>query len=132
MRIYANSYELMSEIFREVWEMGIIVHPYSMQNKDVKGNDDFSTREITNYSYCLTTTFKSRYLFFTDSRSKAWAEAEFKERISPTYVNPGHAWEIRKDLWEEFLNERDRFDYSYNNRMWLSRQAAIKELNNQN
>ena len=68
MRIYANSYELMSEIFREVWEMGHIAHPNSMQNKDVKDDDNFSTKEITNYSYCLTTIFKEKYLFFTDQR----------------------------------------------------------------
>lgn len=128
MRIYANAYELMSEIFREVWEMGIIAHPNSMQNMDVKGNEEFSTREITNYSYCLTTTHKENFLFFTDARSKDWADAEFEERISATYVNPGEAWKIRRELWEQFLDEKGRFDYSYNNRMFLSLNTAIREL----
>lgn len=128
MRIYANAYELMSEIFREVYEMGHIVHPHSMQNKIVKGDDDFSTKEITNYSYSLTSLNKVNYLFFTDARSKLWAEEEFMERVSPLYVNPGSAWRIRGDLWEQFLNEFKRFDYSYNNRMFLSLNSTIAEL----
>lgn len=128
MRIYANCYELMSEIFREVWEMGHIVHPASMQNKDVSGDENYSTKEITNYSYCLTALHKVDYLFLADPRAKAWADAEFQERIQPDYVNPGEAYKLRQDVWEEFLNEKGRFDYSYNNRMWISRNAAIKEL----
>jgi len=128
MRIYANSYELMSEIFREVWEMGTIVHPYSMQNKIVKDDENFSTKEITNYNYCLTSLQKLRYLFFTDKRSQEWAEEEFAERVSSDYINPGKAWKIRENLWEQFLNETTRFDYSYNNRMWFSRQCVISEL----
>jgi len=44
MRIYGNCYELMSEIFREVWEMGSIVRPNSMQNKIVKDDDNYITK----------------------------------------------------------------------------------------
>lgn len=128
MRIYANCYELMSEIFREVWEMGHIVHPHSMQNKIVKGDEGYSTREITNYTYSLTNLFKKDYLFFADRRAKAWADAEFEERVDPKYVNPGEAYKLRGYLWEEFLNEKGRFDYSYNNRMFLSINAVIREL----
>jgi len=128
MRIYADCYELMSEIFREVWEMGHIVHPMSMQNKDVSQDDEYSTKEITNYNYCLTSLKNASYLFFSDQSSLNWATSEFLERISPDYCNPGHAWELRPHIWKEFLNEDGRFDYSYNNRMWLSRQSAIKEL----
>lgn len=128
MRIYADAYELMSEIFREVWEMGHIVHPKSMQNKDVADNEDFQTKEITNYSYCLTSLNKVDYLFFADARSKQWSMEEFMERISPLYVNPGSAWRIRPELWEQFLNEKGRFDYSYHDRMHFSLNCAIKEL----
>ena len=128
MRIYANCYELMSEVFRDVWEMGHVVHPHSMQNKIVKDDDEYSTKEITNYTYSLTNLFKKDYLFFADPRAKAWADAEFQERIYPSYVNPGKAWELRREIWEEFLNEKGQFDYSYNNRMWVSINAVIKEL----
>jgi len=128
MRIYANCYELMSEIFREVWEMGHIAHPNSMQNKMVKDDDNFSTKEIINYSYSLTSLNKLDYLFFADGRSRHWAQEEFMERISALYVNPGTAWHIREDLWKEFINEKGRFDYAYNTRMAISLGMAIQEL----
>lgn len=128
MRIYANSYELMSEIFREVWEMGHIVKLYSMQNKVIADNDEYITKEITNYSYCLTSIQKSDYLFFADQRAKAWAEAEFAERIDPRYRNPGEAWKLRPHIWKEFLNTDGEFDYSYNRRMAVSLDSVIKEL----
>ncbi len=128
MRIYDDAYELMSEIFREVWEMGTIVHPNSMQNKIVKGDEEFSTKEITNYSYCLTSLKKAEYLFFTDERSRKWADAEFGERVSPLYVNPGEAWKIREDVWKQFLNRTNRFDYSYNERIAKSLDNVVEEL----
>jgi len=128
MRIYADCYELMSEIFREVWEMGHIVHPNSMQNKVVKDDDQFSTKEITNYSYCLTKLHKVDLLFFTDARAKEWAKAELDERTGPEYENPGKAYKLRKDIWEEFLNKEGKFDYAYHDRMYVSLDAVIKEL----
>ena len=128
MRIYANCYELISEVFREVYEMGHIVHPHSMQNKNVKGDNEYSTREITNYTYSLTNLFKKDYLFFADRRAKAWADAEFEERVDPEYTNPGEAYKLREHIWQEFLNGRGRFDYSYNNRMECSLDFVIKEL----
>lgn len=128
MRIYANCYELMSEIFREVWEMGHIAHPHSMQNKMVKDDDNFSTKEITNYSYSLTSLNKVSYLFFADERSRKWADAEFKERISKNYRNPGEAWKIRKDIWKPFLNKHGKFEYTYNDRIVVSLRKVIDEL----
>jgi len=128
MRIYSDCYELMSELFREVWEMGHIVHPNSMQNKVVKDDEQFSTKEITNYSYCLTRLHKVDFLFFADERAKEWAKAEFAERVSFDYKNPGEAWKIRKELWEQFLNRQGEFDYAYNKRMKISLHAVINEL----
>ena len=90
MRVYANCYELMSEIFREVWEMGHTCKPYSYQNKVVKGNSDYHTKEVTNYSYCLLNLYKSEYLFLMDANALPWAEAEFQERIAP-YRNSASA-----------------------------------------
>lgn len=56
------------------------------------------------------------WLFFY-SRSREWADAEFQERINTSEViNPGKAWELRKDLWEQFLVD-GKFDYTYNERM---------------
>lgn len=116
-RIYGNAYELMSELFREVWEMGHIVHPNSMQNKVVKGNDDYSTKEIINYSYTLTSIAKVDYLFLADPKSKEWADAEFSERIDPDTGNPGKAWKIRDYIWKQFMHKSGTFDYVYSQRI---------------
>lgn len=128
MRVYSDCYELMSEIFRETWEMGHIVHPASMQNKDVSGDDNFSTKEITNYSYSLTNLHRIDYLFFADPKARAWADAEFKERVSDSYQNPGTAWKLRKHIWKEFLNKDGEFEYAYNTRIKVSLNKVIEEL----
>lgn len=116
MRVYANAYELMSEIMREVFEMGHIVHPNSMQNKKVKGMDEYSTKEITNYSYSLTSLNKVDFLFLADSTAKAWANAEFSERIDMDAKNPGEAWKLREHVWKEFLY-LGKFEYTYSQRL---------------
>ena len=128
MRVYANCYELMSEIFREVWEMGHVCKPFSYQNKVVSGDPEFETKEVTNYSYCLLNMHKSEYLFLTDHTSISWVEKEFKERVNPIRVNPGRAWEIRPHVWRTFLNEEGKFDYTYNERMRGQLSNTISEL----
>ena len=109
-RIFENTKEAVNEIERDIMEMGILVHPHSMQNKIVKDNKDFSTREVQNYSFTI--------LDCTDAGEVVpnieWAAVEFMERISSTIINPGEAWKLRPEVWEEFLNEKGKFDYSYN------------------
>lgn len=114
MRIYTDCYELMSETGRNLWEMGLLVKPKTYQNKNIEGNEDFETKELICEQYCLTSLDKMDYLFIY-SQAKDWADAEFQERITP-YVNPGKAWELRKDLWEQFL-VNGKFDYTYSERL---------------
>lgn len=115
MRIYSNPYELMSETARNIWEMGTEVKPKTYQNKVIEGKDEFITKELICEQYCLTHMDDPSPLFvFT--KSKDWADAEFKERISGVMENPGKAWELRKDIWEEFL-VNGFFDYTYAERM---------------
>ena len=115
MRIYSNPYELMSETARNIWEMGTEVKPKTYQNKVIEGKDEFITKELICEQYCLTHMDDPSPLFvFT--KSKDWADAEFKERVSNEWVNPGTAWELRKDVWEQFLVD-GIFDYTYNIRM---------------
>ena len=114
MRIYTDCYELMSETGRNLWEMGLLVKPKTYQNKNIEGNEDFETKELICEQYCLTSLDKMEYLFIY-SQAKDWADAEFQERIAP-YVNPGKAWELRKDLWEQFL-VNGKFDYTYSERL---------------
>lgn len=116
MRIYSNSFELMSEMGRELNSYGQIVKPKTYQNKVIEGNEDFITKELICQQYCLTSLGDPVWLFVF-SHSKEWADAEFKERIDISdIINPGKAWELRKDLWEQFL-VNGKFDYTYNERM---------------
>lgn len=119
MRIYTDAYELMSEMGRDLWEMGIEVKPHTYQNKNIEGIEDFITKEIICSQYCLTNLPDPENLFiYTDARE--WADEEFRERIYPYRVNPGEAWQLRKDLWEQFLVDDGnglQFDYTYNERM---------------
>ena len=119
MRIYENCEELMSEMGRDLWEMGKEVKPKTYQNKKIEGNDDFVTKELICEQYCLTSLDEVQYLFaFT--KDKAWAEAEFAERIKGE-INPGSAYKLRPEMWEEFLVQDGeglpRFDYSYGERI---------------
>lgn len=121
MRIYTDSYELMSETMRNVIEMGNIVKPKSYQNKNIEGNDDYITKEIICHQYCLTSLGDPKWLFMADNRSKEWVDKEFKERLhdpcgSSTVVNPGEAFLIREDVWRPFL-VNGKFDYTYNERL---------------
>lgn len=116
MRIYSNSFELMSEMGRELNSYGQIVKPKTYQNKVIEGNEDFITKELICQQYCLTSLGDPVWLFVF-SHSKEWADAEFQERIDISDItNPGKAWELRKDLWEQFLVD-GKFDYTYNERM---------------
>ncbi len=46
--------EMISEIKRDLVEMGQPISTYSMQNKIIEWNKDYETKEITNYSFCLS------------------------------------------------------------------------------
>lgn len=106
MRIYSNSFELMSEMGRELNSYGQTVKPKTYQNKVIEGNEDFITKELICQQYCLTSLGDPIWLFVF-SHSKEWADAEFQERITfePNGEpwNPGEAWKLRRDLWEQFL-----------------------------
>ena len=106
----------MSEMGRELNSYGQIVKPKTYQNKVIEGNEDFITKELICQQYCLTSLGDPVWLFVF-SHSKEWADAEFQERIDISDItNPGKAWELRKDLWEQFL-VNGKFDYTYNERM---------------
>lgn len=131
MRIYSSSYELMSEMGRELNSYGQTVKPKTYQNKNIEGNEDFVTKEIICQQYCLTSLQDPTWLFFY-SRSREWADAEFQERIDTSEViNPGKAWELRKDLWEQFL-VNGKFDYTYNERIIHVIKPLIRLLKDDN
>lgn len=119
MRIFVNAYELMSEMGRELWEMGLENKPKTYQNKNIEGDENFITKELICEQYCLTELPDPDKLFI-HNHAQSWAEAEFKERVNRGLINPGKAWELRKEVWEEFLVDTPtgmKFDYSYGERM---------------
>lgn len=54
MRIYTDYKEVISEIKRDLVEMWQPISTYSMQNKVIEWDTDYETKEITNYSFCLS------------------------------------------------------------------------------
>lgn len=132
MRIYINAGEMIEETKRDLAEMGIVVRPATMQDKYVKGNPDYETRELQNYSYCLLEA-KSQDI---PGVIQPWADAEFLERITdpflrapdgeisePHFLNPGKAWELRKEVWTEYLHE-GKMAYTYNELIWNNDQVT--------
>ena len=119
MRIYNSAYELMSEMGRDLWEMGLLNSPKTYQNKVIEGNEEMTTKELICKQYCLTSLPDPEKLFIYTG-TKDWANAEFQERISGKQLNPGKAWELNPGMWEEFLVETAngrKFDYTYAERI---------------
>jgi thymidylate synthase len=116
MRIFKNFGDAHSELIRDVASNGLQVFPQSMQDKEIAGDPQYGTREIQNYSYCVTGP-KLEDL----NPDQPWADDEFKERISKEHINPGEAWKHRPEVWTEFLHPGDdskyKFAYSYNERL---------------
>lgn len=135
MRIYMNWPEAYEEIKRDLAEMGILVKPKTMQDKVIEGNSDYETKELQNYCYTLLDASSKGITFVT----QPWADAEFKERVAdpwtrwdngeepcvdiPDFVNPGTAWELRKDIWTEYMHE-GKMAYTYNERIWQNDQLT--------
>ena len=132
MRIYINAEEMIEETKRDLAEMGIVVRPATMQDKYVKGNPDYETRELQNYSYCLLDA-KSQDI---PGVIQPWADAEFLERVTdpflrapdgelsePHFINPGKAWELRKEVWTEYLHN-GKMAYTYNELIWNNDQVT--------
>ena len=131
MRIYINAEEMIEETKRDLAEMGIVVRPATMQDKYIKGNPDYETRELQNYSYCLLDA-KSQDI---PGVIQPWADAEFEERVTdpwvrcsggkgyPEFINPGKAWELRKEVWTEYLHE-GKMAYTYNELIWNNDQVT--------
>lgn len=132
MRIYSTARQLMSEMGRDLWEMGTEVKPKTYQNKVIEGDENMVTKEEFCKQYCLTSLPDPEFLFIY-TKAKDWAEAEFAERISGNQLNPGKAWEFRSEMWREFL-VKDKFstghgfDYTYAERI----NARVRSLKNTN
>jgi len=132
MRIYTSCLDAVKEVERDLWELGITVQPHTMQDKVVKGDEDYFTKEMQSYGFMITNPSGNedflKYLFPDDfDRMLRWAEQDFQERISPEMINPGFAWKIREETWSEFIHD-GRFHYTYNERIRTQLGRIIEEL----
>ena len=125
MRIYRNCSDAIGDIGREFRKVSTEVWTQTMQNKDISENEDYKTKEIEGFSFAILDTSDKDLM---PEVTKTWAEAEFEERISGSNLNPGKAWELRKEVWTEFLTDSGKFDYTYSERIGLQHQKAIHEL----
>lgn len=132
MRIFSNAEEAMIEIERELFEMGIINHPNTMQDKNVKGDKNFETKELLGYSFCLTKwdDIDSIFTNFNNDLKETgldYCTREFVERVGFP-LNPGTSYLIRKKLWERFLDDKGQFSYTYSQRISPQLDHIIAEL----
>jgi len=119
MRVYKGLVEAYHEIERDVVEMGVIVKPESMQDKIVKGDEKFETKELIGYSYMVTSEhlFSDVYRFIGELKlDKNYIQQELFERLTYPPVNPGESWKYRKEVWEEFIHN-GKFSYTYSERI---------------
>ena len=123
MRFYQNLEEARSEITRDLKEMGIPVRTTSYQNRPVK-DEGLATIEIQDYAYKIQDA--DSIMHKPDDRE--WAIHEWLERLDKRAVNPGGAWKLRREYWEQFLNEDDRFDYTYGERIGYQMNYVIELL----
>lgn len=132
-RIYRSCREMISEEFRNLTELGIELQSSTMQDKDVRDDDDYKTKELQGADFTITNT-KDReemYKFMEEQYGillpLEWAKAEFLERISKDDINPGEAYKLRDDVWDEFLHD-GKFGYTYNERIRPRLPKVIEQL----
>ena len=133
-RIFSSCVEMYEEIKRTLWEMGITVKSYSYQDRIVKYSKEGWTKEIRGIDYKITDTSDKDEMIKHVGGNLEWCRKEFEERISGKPINPGNAWELRRETWEQFLKpvpglkgER-KFDYTYSERLYDKLDLAINEL----
>lgn len=148
MRIYTEPMIAFKEVERDLWEMGIDVHPQTMQNKDVANDPKYMTKEVRSYgfnivsskwtimleklavSYVMIPPGKDPDLYSARMESVLnYIEQEFRDRISGIAMNPGNSYIYRLDVWNEFL-VNNRFHYTYSERIAPQLMRVKHELAN--
>lgn len=121
-RLFADFPEAQNEITRDLAELGVNVQPETMQDRYVANNPQFLTKELMNYSYSV---LNPQYDEIEGVHAE-WVQQEWEDRLIGE-LNPGRAWKLRPDVWEQFL-EKDfgeadhgsrlvQFSYTYSRRM---------------
>jgi len=128
MRIFKSFDEMHKELTRELTHNGLIVNVETVQDKDVKGMSEYTTKELIGYSFLVRDTSKKSEWLKSLGYNLDWAKEEFEERVSPFPINPGRAWERREKAWSEFIHN-GKFSYTYNERIREQLNEIIDLLN---
>lgn len=128
MRIYQGLYEAVKETERELVEMGIHLHPETMQDKDVRDNQEFETIELQGYGYKIVDSKDQDKDLERLGGNIDYATMEINERIDGGCRNPGRAWLQRKETWSPFIERNGKFSYTYNERLREQISRIIEEL----
>lgn len=126
MRIYKNCKEMVSEVHRDLFEMGVKVTPKTMQDKTITGQKDYETLELSGYSFAIMDTSDKDQMIEDRGLNLEWCYADFKERTSDDHINPGEAYKLREE-WEEFVHNGE-FAYTYNERIRYQLHKTIDVL----
>ena len=119
-RMFADFPEAQNEITRDLAELGTTVHTETMQDKDIRDDPDFATKELMNYTYTVLRPDYSEI----EGVHEAWVEQEWEDRVVGD-LNPGRSYMKRRDVWDEFLETHTdtknvvppHFSYTYSQRM---------------
>lgn len=123
-RIYLNCEEAITDIGRELKKVASNVHTQTYQNKDIADNPDFNTKELQHFNFAIINTDDKDKM---PNATLEWLGTEFFERILPVPANPGIAYKLRPEVWNEFLVD-GKFDYTYSERIHFQLNDIIKEL----
>ncbi len=119
MRLYRDLDEVMSEIGRDLKELGVVYQSENVQDMDVSQDPGYETHELMSYAYSIPHPQDKLPSIITASENPEYVHEEFNERVNIGMKNPGEAWKLDEDYWRKFLHN-GRFSYTYSVRMqWL-------------
>jgi len=126
MRMFSNALEMVKEVERDLYEMGIRYQSATVQDQIVADNPDYETLELIGYQYTLKAFDQLDEVVQYLEGNLTWAKAELNERIRGS-LNPGKAWARDFAKWFPFIRD-GKFAYHYPERLSHQIQAVIQEL----
>ncbi|NIV96159.1 hypothetical protein GWN42_26060 [candidate division KSB1 bacterium] len=129
MRLFQSTIEMVKEVERDLFEMGIRYQSKTVQDQQVADDPKFQTIELFGYGYTLTQYEDVHQLIEYLDLNAEWVFNEEAERLHRGFlpVNPGSAWQLNREFWEPFLRN-GVFAYSYAERWSEQINYVIEEL----
>ena len=130
MRIYSDCLEMVKEVERDLFEMGLKVKSATVQDRVVDG-DEAMTMELNGYCYKIISRnnefLKKQIMCEYMNLDIAWIKADFLERVDQHLINPGKAYLKAENLWGKYVRD-GLFQYTYNERIRDQLEYVIFEL----